>query len=38
VVQEIVREHGGEIEVESDAGIGTEFKIRLPVADQTYAQ
>jgi two-component system, NtrC family, sensor kinase len=31
VVQEIIREHGGEIEVESDVGAGAEFKIRLPI-------
>src|SRR5262249_16732448 len=32
VVQQIVREHGGAIEVESDAGQGAEFIIRLPVS------
>lgn len=32
VVQQIIREHGGEVTVESQAGVGTEFRIVLPVA------
>jgi signal transduction histidine kinase len=31
VAQSIVRDHGGEIDVQSDLGRGTEFRIRLPV-------
>ncbi|MGH9846530.1 MAG: two-component system sensor histidine kinase NtrB, partial [Blastocatellia bacterium] len=34
VVEQIVREHGGEIEVESKAGAGAEFRIRLPISDR----
>jgi signal transduction histidine kinase len=35
VVSQIIREHGGAIEVESDAGQGAEFKIRFPVVEPT---
>jgi signal transduction histidine kinase len=39
VVQQIIREHGGAIEVESDAGQGAEFIIRFPaVAPSRAAQ
>jgi signal transduction histidine kinase len=33
VVQQIIREHGGSIDVESGAGQGAEFQIRLLIAD-----
>ena len=33
----IIREHGGEISVESDVGIGTTFTVRLPVAVREVA-
>lgn len=32
IVQDIVRAHGGYIDVESELGVGTEFSIRLPLA------
>lgn len=35
VAQQIIREHGGAIEVESDAGRGAEFRIRFPAAEAT---
>ncbi len=34
IVQRIVREHGGTIEVESRAGRGTTFRIKLPVREK----
>jgi len=34
IVQRIVREHGGAIEVESHAGRGTTFRIKLPVHEK----
>src|SRR5262249_46452896 len=37
VVSQIVREHGGVIEVESDPGQGAEFRIRFPVVEPIAA-
>lgn len=34
IVQRIVREHGGTIEIESDAGRGTTFRIKLPLHEK----
>ena len=34
IVQRIVREHGGTIEIESDAGRGTVLRIRLPMHEK----
>lgn len=34
IVQRIVREHGGTIEIESDTGRGTTFRIKLPVVEK----
>jgi len=34
IVQRIVREHGGTIEIESDTGRGTTFRIKLPVHEK----
>jgi two-component system, sporulation sensor kinase E len=34
IVQRIVREHGGTIEIESDAGRGTTFRIKLPIHER----
>jgi signal transduction histidine kinase len=31
IVRDIVRAHGGYIDVESELGVGTEFSIRLPL-------
>ncbi|HYX42074.1 MAG TPA: ATP-binding protein, partial [Pyrinomonadaceae bacterium] len=35
VVRQVVREHGGEIEVESEHGRGSTFRLRFPVAGAT---
>jgi signal transduction histidine kinase len=34
IVRRIVREHGGEIEIESDEGKGVRFTIHLPYGDK----
>ncbi len=34
----IVRNHDGEITVESEQGRGTTFKVMLPVVDESYPQ
>jgi two-component system, sporulation sensor kinase E len=34
IVQRIVREHGGTIEIESDKGRGTTFRIKLPIHEK----
>ncbi len=38
IVKEIVLKHNGQIQVESEEGIGTTFVITLPMADQAGAQ
>ena len=38
VVYGIVTRHHGEIDVESDLGIGTEFVVRLPVSQPTATE
>ena len=35
IVQRIVREHGGRIELESRVGHGTTFRVWLPVHDRS---
>jgi signal transduction histidine kinase len=34
IVQRIVRQHGGQIELESRVGQGTTFRIRLPLHER----
>lgn len=34
IVQRIIREHGGKLEVESHLGEGSTFRVRLPMADR----
>jgi signal transduction histidine kinase len=34
IVQRIVREHGGTIDVESNAGRGTTVRIKLPMSEK----
>ena len=36
IIYAIVRNHDGAITVESDQGIGTMFRVRLPVVDESY--
>jgi signal transduction histidine kinase len=37
LTHEIVREHGGDLDVQSTVGRGTTFTLRLPVASATAA-
>ena len=32
VTHKLIREHGGEVEVQSQPGVGTEFIVKLPFA------
>lgn len=36
ISQEIIRQHGGEVQAESDPGRGTIFTVRLPVREQCH--
>jgi len=38
IIYAIVRNHDGEITVESEQGVGTTFKVMLPVVDESYPQ
>ena len=38
IIYAIVRNHDGEIAVESEQGVGTTFKVMLPVVDESYPQ
>jgi signal transduction histidine kinase len=38
IVKEIVDQHGGEIQVESEEGLGTTFVIHLPFAPEEVVQ
>ena len=38
IIYAIVRNHDGEITVESEQGVGTTFRVRLPVVEKNYPQ
>jgi len=38
IIYAIVRNHDGEIAAESEQGVGTTFKVMLPVVDESYPQ
>ena len=38
IIYAIVRNHDGEITVESEPGVGTTFRVMLPVVDESYPQ
>ena len=38
IIYAIVRNHDGEIAVESEQGVGTTFKVMLPVVEKSYPQ
>ena len=38
ITHAIVRNHDGEIDVESEQGVGTTFRVMLPVVDESYPQ
>ena len=38
IIYAIVRNHDGEIAVESEQGVGTTFKVLLPVVEESYPQ
>ncbi len=38
IIYAIVRNHDGEIAVESEQGVGTTFKVVLPVVEKSYPQ
>ena len=38
IIYAIVRNHDGQITVESEQGVGTMFRVRLPVVEKSYPQ
>ena len=38
IIYAIVRNHDGQIDVESEQGVGTTFKVMLPVVEKIYPQ
>ena len=38
IIYAIVRNHEGQIDVESEQGVGTTFKVLLPVVEESYPQ
>ena len=38
IIYAIVRNHDGEITVESEQGVGTTFRVMLPVVEKSYPQ
>jgi len=38
IIYAIIRNHDGEIAVESEPGVGTTFRVMLPVVGESYPQ
>ncbi|MDE0683149.1 MAG: hypothetical protein OXI63_09565 [Candidatus Poribacteria bacterium] len=38
IIYAIVRNHDGQITVESEQGVGTTFRVMLPVVEKSYPQ